>query len=132
MIATLREQNVSSDMWCVIPSWMSRKLKSSELKQANEMGDGTSVLRTGLLGRIDGVELFESNNMTAVTDSTGVKCWYPLAGHKSAVAFAKTIGETAVIRPDRRFAKQVQMQVVCGYKVVNPNYLVSGYVKPAA
>jgi hypothetical protein len=129
----LHERNVTTDMWCVIPSWYARKLKSSELKQANEMGDGKSVLRTGLLGTIDGVELYQSNNMTSVTDGTdGNTCWYILAGHKSAVTFAKTISNVAVIRPDNRFAKLVQMQVVYGYEVVNDPYLASLYCRPGA
>jgi len=130
LIAVLKEQNVDEDIWCVIPSWYARKLKSSDLKQANEMGDNTSVARSGLLGKIDGVEIWESNNMTGVSDT--YTCWYAHAGHKSAIAFAETISDLRVVEPTERFAKQVQMQTVYGYKTVNPDYLATLYCRPSA
>ncbi len=130
LIEVVHEQNVDEDIWCLIPSWLGRKLKSSDLKQANEMGDKTSVARTGLLGMIDGVEIWSSTNMTGVSDT--YTCWYAHAGHKSAIAFAHTISDVEVIRPEKRFAKQVQMQDVYGYKVVNDDYLATLYCRPTA
>lgn len=133
LIAVTKEQNAYSDLWLLIPSWYAAKLKLSDLKQANEMGDSKSIVRTGLLGMIDGVPIWESNNMTSVTDGTdSTTCWYAHCGHKSAIAFAQTIQESRVVEPSGRFSKRAQSLVVFGTKVVNPNYFSTLYCRPAA
>jgi hypothetical protein len=134
LIAVLKEQNVGkSGMWVLVPSWFTQKLILSDLKMANEMGDSTSTVRTGLVGKISGVEVFESNNMTSVTDgTTSETCWYALAGHRSAVAFAATIDEFRVVSPTDSFSKQLQLLNVFGFKVVQSKYLASLYCTMAA
>jgi hypothetical protein len=134
LIAVLKEQNVDkSGMWVLVPSWFTQKLILSDLKMANEMGDSTSTVRTGLVGKISGVDVFESNNMTAVTDgTTSETCWYALAGHSSAVAFAQTIDKFRVVEPTNTFGSQIQLLNVFGFKVVQSKYLASLYCTMAA
>lgn len=133
LLAVLKEQNVNNNMWLLVPSWYSAKLKLSDLRFANETGDGSSIVRTGLVGAIDGVEVWESNNMTSVTDGTDSNtCWYALAGHKSAIAFAQTIEYARIVEPSSRFSKRMQALVVFGYQVVSSQYMSALYCRPAA
>jgi hypothetical protein len=134
LLAVLQERDVTKDgTWLLIPSWFARKLKSSDLKMANEMGDSTSTIRTGLIGKLDGIEVWESNNMTSVTDGTTAEtCWYALAGHKSAIAFASTFELFRVVAPTNRVSKQLQMVNVWGRKVVQDKFLASLYCTIAA
>lgn len=130
MFAVIRETNASENIWCYIPSWYARLLKTSELNQANVMGDDKSIARTGLVGMLDGFELFETNNYTAVTDATdGTTCYYAQAGHRSAISFAKTIQNSRIIDTENQFAKRIQVEVVYGYDVVNPGYLATLYCR---
>ncbi len=130
MFAALRETNASENLWGYIPSWYARLLKSSELNQANVMGDDKSIIRTGLLGMLDGIELYETNNFTAVTDGTDSNtCYYAQAGHRSAISFAKTIQNSRIIDTEDQFAKRIQVEVVYGYDVVNPDYLATLYCR---
>lgn len=132
LIAVIRERDIDdAGMWALIPYWFARKLKTGDLKQANEMGDKTSPVRTGLLGRIDGIDIIQSNNMTSVTDGTDSStCWYALAGHKSAITFAATFEQFRVMQPSDSFSKLLQIVKVYGYKVQNDDYLGALYCKP--
>ena len=133
LVATLREQNADTDLWTVIPYWFARKLKTSDLMSAQDMGDGTSVVRSGLIGKIDNVEIYESNNLTSVTDGTDSNtCWYAHAGHKSALAFAQTIQEVIVEKIPLQASTAVEIIVAFGTVVANPNYLATLYCRPAA
>jgi hypothetical protein len=133
LIAVMKERDAVDNLWLYVPYWYAAKLKKSDLKAADEMGDTKSVIRTGLLGMIDGVEIWESNNLTSVTDGTdSTTCWYAQCGHKTALAFAQTIQETRVVEPSGRFSKRAQALVVFGTKVVNDDYLSSLYCRPGA
>ena len=132
MIYTLKEQNVPVD-WILIPEWYTRKLVTSELKAANEMGDSMSTMRSGLVGKLFGHELYDSNNMTSTTDGTDSNiCWYANAGNKSAIAFAQTIQNMRVIPTEKQFARLIQMEVVYGRKVLQDDYLTGLYCRPGA
>lgn len=132
MIYVLKEQNIQ-DVKIIVPEWYTRKLITSELKAANEMGDSMSTMRSGLVGKLFGHELYDSNNMTATTDGTDSStCWYANAMHPSAILFAQTIQAMRVIPTEDQFARKIQLQTVTGYKVQNDDWLTGLYCKPGA
>lgn len=132
MIYSLKERNIDEDFWILIPQWYTRKLVTSELKAANEMGDAASTMRSGLVGKLFGHELYESNNMTSTTDGTDSNvCWWANAGHKSAIAFAQVVQNFRIIDAEMQFAKRIQLEVVYGRKVVQDDYLTGLYCRPA-
>lgn len=128
----LDEQNVPqnpSDRYIVIPAWMARLIKRSELRDASITGDSSSPIRNGLLGTIDMFgEIYVSNNIPVVSDS-GTNHWHVIAGHKSAITFASQMTKMETIRSERTFGDLMRGLQVYDFKVIKPEALVDYYVK---
>lgn len=99
--ATLAEQPGGDDIdpWCIIPTWLGSKLITSELKNANEMGDSVSTLRKGIkfLGKIGGMSIFTSNLLPKTDAASQLPDMFQvLFGDNSAITFADeaTISES--------------------------------------
>lgn len=127
----LDEQNIPDEgRWMVIPPWFRNKLVNSELRNASDMGDPKSALRTGFIGMIDRFNIYVSNNMTSVSDT--YDCWYVLAGHKVALTFASQMTKFRIVYPTNRFEGVAQGLQIYGYEVVNDTALAALYCRPAA
>lgn len=125
----LDEQNVPDEgRWIVLPSWFIQKLKLSDIKDASITGDGKSVLRNGRVGMIDRFEIFRSNNVPSVVDTTA--CWHTPFGHKSALTFASQIVKKEQLPNPKSFGSLIRMLQVYGYKVVKPEGVGDLYCKP--
>ena len=125
----LDEQNVpESGRWAVIPSWMARMLKMSDLKNAYLTGDGTSPLRNGKVGQLDRFTLYVSNCLTGITDGANT-CYNVLAGTKQAISFASQITNMETLRSPSTFGNIVRGLNVFGYKVTKPEGLAVLYCK---
>lgn len=134
MAAVLDEQNVpETDRFMVIDPLTRTLLMSSNLAQAQFMGDPTSIVRNGLLGRIDRFTLYVSNQLPRGTagNSFPTKALPAgtaqggalarraiIAGHKSAIAFATQMTKTETLRNPNDFGDLVRGLQVFGYKVV--------------
>ena len=114
----LDQNNVPRDgsRWAVInPAWASA-LKQSDLKQVLITGDDKSPLRNGLLGEIDGMKIYVSNNLlNANTASSGSPCKC-LVGHSSALAFASQFQKPEMLPNPRTFGTLVRGLNVYGFK----------------
>jgi len=134
MASALDEQNVpESDRFLIITPVERNMLMSSNLAQAQFMGDATSIIRNGKIGRIDRFDVYVSNLLpkaAAGQDYFGVALGSALkrhaiyAGHKSAWTFASQINKVESIPNPSDFGQLVRGLVVYGRKVVKPEGVV--------
>jgi hypothetical protein len=120
--AVLSEQNVpESQRWIVIPGWMGFLIKTSDMKNADMMGDDKSLIRSGLIGSIDGYRIFVSNNFTPVADTVGgVACsaYHVPFGHPSGLTFAAQMSKTETLRNPKAFGDLIRGLMIYGYKLI--------------
>lgn len=130
MNQVLDEANIPSEgRWCVIPAAFATRLKTSDLKAANITGDSTGVIRTGLLGMIDRMKVYQNNNLATGTaggfdaGETSI-----LAGTNEAVTFASNITKSDTLKIPDSFGQYWRSLFVYGRNVVQPDALVCGVV----
>jgi hypothetical protein len=80
---------------------------------------GADTRTTGWVGRLAGLDIFESNNLPAVTDAAATG-GLVIAGHRIATTYADQIVETSRVPMERRFADLVKGLHVYGVKVTRP------------
>ena len=90
--------------------------KSSEFLAASDLGDSTK--RTGFVGRIAGLEVFESNNVNQTGNVRN-----NLYGYTGAITFADQIVSTEAGRREKGFSDFVKGLHVYGIKTVRPTGL---------
>ena len=111
--------------WAVITPHWANVLKQSPLAQAYFTGDTTSPLRNGLIGEIDGMKVYVSNNVTNANGAiTGTGNSYCLAGHTSSLAFASQFMKHRQIELPDTFGWGISGLNVFGYKLVKPEATV--------
>jgi hypothetical protein len=116
----LDQQNVPDEgRYIVLPSWAIGLLKTSDIKNANEMGDAKSPLRNGRVGMIDRFEVFMSNNLLT-SDDGGVAVSNCLFGHKACIAFASQMMETESLKNPNDFGDIIRSLQAYGYKTIKP------------
>lgn len=107
----------------LIPPWVSGMIKKSDLKDASISGDGKSTLRTGRLGMIDNFTIYVSNNLAGgTTVGSPAQC---MAGTRKAISFASQFTKTETLRLQETFGDAVRGLNVYGFKVTQPDALVS-------
>jgi len=129
LATVLTESNVpADDRWVIVTPWMSNAIQNSDLKNASFSGmDESMLLKKGLIGSIAGLTVFESNNLTSVSDTD--TCWNIVAGHKSALTFASQIKETRNMTDAKVWGDILQCLMVYGRKVVKPTATALLYCK---
>ena len=129
---SLSQQNIpETGRYFVIPFWAASQIKKSDLKDAMISGDSVSIMRNGRIGMIDGCEVYVSNNLPNVVDSSGPSCSNIIAGHKNALTFASQLVKTETLRAESTFGDIMRGLQVYGYKMVNPLAMSSAYVYKA-
>jgi hypothetical protein len=125
----LDEQNrPETGRFLVMPFWATTQLKLSDIKDASLTGDGTSPLRNGRVGMIDRFTIYQSNNLRFVQDG-GNTCFDILAGVKQGLTFASQLVKTETLRAESTFGDIMRGLQVYGFKVIDPDSLVAGYVR---
>ena len=103
--------------WVVInPTIESYLLQSSEFISAHNVADKT--LREGAIGRIAGMDVLVSTNLTDVSGK-----YYVLAGTNEAITFASQLAKIESLRDQSSFSDLVRGLYLYGAKVVQPNAL---------
>lgn len=103
--------------WVVInPTIESYLLQSSEFINAYNVADTT--LREGAIGRIAGMDVLVSTNLTEVNDM-----YYVLAGTNEAITFASQLAKIESLRDKDTFSDLVRGLYLYGAKTVQPNAL---------
>lgn len=118
----LSENNVpQTGRWSVLsPEEIALLEQSSEFTSASNLGD--SVKQTGIVGRIAGFNVFESNNVQEANDNTDDVRHLPF-GHSIAWTLAEQIVSTEAGRREAGFSDFVKGLHVYGTKVVRPKAL---------
>ena len=131
----LDEANVPRDgkRWVVINPGMARALKTSDLKAAYLTGDSASPLRNGLVGELDGMKIYISNNLTnAIAPTLATNRCDIFAGHECAFTFASQFVKHEMLPLQDKFGYGVKGLQVYGYKTVKIQALVRAEVAGAA
>lgn len=103
--------------WVVInPTIESYLLQSPEFINAHNVADET--LREGAIGRIAGMDVLVSTNLTAVSSK-----YYVLAGTNDAITFASQLAKIESLRDKDSFSDLVRGLYLYGAKTVVPNAL---------
>ena len=106
----------------VIESYL---LQSSEFIGAHNVADET--LREGAIGRIAGMDVLVSTNLTDVSGK-----YYVLAGTNEAITFASQLSKIESLRDKDSFSDLVRGLYLYGAKVVQPKALAKMIVASAA
>ncbi len=103
--------------WVVInPNIEAYLLQSPEFISAYKVGDQT--LREGSIGRIAGMDVLVSSNLTDVDDK-----YYVLAGTNDAITFASQLAKIESLRDKDSFSDLVRGLYLYGAKTVQPKAL---------
>lgn len=107
--------------WTVLsPDEIALLEQSDEFISASDLGD--QVKQTGIVGRIAGFQVFESNNVAEANDGTDDVRHLPF-GHSIAWTLAEQIVSTEAGRREKGFSDFVKGLHVYGTKVVRPKAL---------
>lgn len=132
--AVLGEYNIPDDAskFFIMPRVMAMLLKTSDIKDASMMGDATSALRSGRLGRLLNFTLYASNLLPAVVDpTTGQLSFFCLFGHPLGLTFADQFVEMDYIdKPETTFGKFLKYLHVYGRQVIKPSAIGCLYAAP--
>lgn len=116
----LDEANIPSEgRFVVIPAWFSTLLKTGDLKRADITGDGSGLIRTGLIGRVDRTDVYVSNNLKHQTEGAN-EAFYVVAGTKDATSFALQLSKSDTLPIPDSFGQYWRSLYVYGRKVTNP------------
>jgi len=111
--------------WVVInPTIESYLLQSTEFIGAHNVADET--LREGAIGRIAGMDVLVSTNLSAVDSK-----FYVLAGTNDAITFASQLAKIESLRDKDSFSDLVRGLYLYGAKTVQPKALAKLIVKSA-
>lgn len=109
--------------WVVInPLVESYLLQSTEFIGANNVADET--LREGAIGRIAGMDVLVSTNLTPVSNN-----YYIMAGTNDAITFASQLARIESLRDKDSFSDLVRGLYLYGAKTVQPKALAKMIVK---
>ena len=112
--------------WVVInPTIESYLLQSTEFIGAHNVADET--LREGAIGRIAGMDVLVSTNLTAVDGK-----FYVLAGTNEAITFASQLAKIESLRDKDSFSDLVRGLYLYGAKTVQPKALAKMVAQVAA
>lgn len=126
----LDEANIPSEgRWVVLPASFVAALKTSDLKAANITGDGTGVIRTGMVGMVDRMKIYQNNNLpNGVAGGLAAGETAVLAGTKEAGTFASNITKTDTLKIPNSFGQYWRTLFVYGRAVVQPTALINAVV----
>lgn len=130
MTCVLNEQNVPpQDRWLLIPSWVGGFLRRSKaFRSAQEIGDQTSVFRTGRIGTVEGMPVYESNLLPKAVES-GALCWYMFMGHMDTLTFAWQLNSVDKYPAPLTMGEMLRGLYTYGSLVVDPKRYCAAYVK---
>jgi hypothetical protein len=125
--ATLSSEGVQPrDRFLVVPAFVALQLQLSDIKAANMMGDAESVARSAIgtnndfLGDIGGMMVYASEQ---VAQANGIyQCF---AGSKRAICYAAQFTKSEHFKSEKRMGDGIRGMTVYGFKVIQPNALVS-------
>jgi hypothetical protein len=139
----LTEQKVPKQgRWCVVPPWVTTLLiqdirftsfntPDARLTiQSNKLDASGGSITDAYLGKISGMDVYESINATHLSGTVGTtgSTDVVMAGHTMALTKAEGINKVEAYRPPYRFADAVKGLALYGAKTVRPYAVASAYL----
>lgn len=126
----LDEQNVpQNDRAIVVPKFVGKFIKMSDKFTADKTGESKGRLISGLIGEVDGLMVYASNNVDSEVDATvGVTVYNAFACHKKAVSFATQLEKNDVITDPYDFRELSRGLQVYGSKVTKAEGVVHAII----
>lgn len=126
----LDEQNVpKGDRALIVPFVIGKLIKVSGMFTADKTGDSKGRLISGVIGEVDGLMIYCSNNVEQVTDATlGIKAYNAFACHKKAISFATQMTKIEDLRSESDFNDLARGLQVYGSKVTKAEGVVHAYI----
>lgn len=116
----LDENNVpSTGRFANVPPWFYSLLKK-DTRWTHGTALGDQILRTGVVGDVDGLTVVKSNNVPKTSSTTEFRI---IAGHAIATTYADQISQVKAYSPEKRFADAVKGLHVYDAMVVRPTAL---------
>ena len=128
LFTVLREANVFDDPWIILPPWYIGMLRKDERFASFGTAANLEVAKNGLITRVAGFEIRESNNLSGTTSGTlavSGGAYTILAGVKAAAAYAEQVDKVEGFRPPDGFNDAMKGLHNYGAKVVRPFALAS-------
>lgn len=119
------------EMFVVLPKEFKSVLVMSNFANSEWVGTAkpTSLAIDGMWNTtLAGFNIIETVNLPYVIEADGRLCYYIIAGHKSAFAYASDILEGRIVKPTSSFSVEYQMLAVWGGKMLYPESIAVGYV----
>lgn len=128
MSRLLDEANIpNEEKFIVIPPWVKLKLALAGIEFSIREGDKA---RDGVeWNNSMGFDMYVSNNLTELKESTTVVGSMVVGGSKKAIAYAGQIQNTEALRLEDNFAYGVRGLHLYGAKIIRPELLVMGKFK---
>ena len=131
-VACLKEFNRSSGQITIpVPTWMWVKLMLSGMKVASDMGDSTSIYRTGQIGAIAGNVFVAESTLLNGAGTAAATPTEILAFNPSAVAYTQRMKKQTKIQ-DGNLNTILTIGIVYDWGVPQPEGLVQGFAYSAA
>lgn len=102
--------------WVLMNPAVAAYLKTSSLKQADVTGDPKGAIRSGLMGQVDGCDIYVTNNAFNFVDTDRI--YTITAGTTEFCSFASQITDTEVLSIPDSFGKYYRSLTVYGRKVL--------------
>lgn len=118
------------EMFIVVPTQLRQVLAMSNYANSEWVGAAktTSIAVDGLWDTtLAGFKVIETVNAPFVVEPDGRVCFYILAGHNSAFAYASNIIDARLVRPEKTWSAEYQMLAVWGGKMIYPDAIAVGY-----
>jgi len=114
----MNENNVPRDgRYIVIPPWFETKLKKAA---GVLLTDNVSVTVNGFIGRIEGFDVYVSNNVVQTSAGVAAKI---LAGYSGSIAYVNQIDRMETLRVEGSIGDVMRALNVYGAKVIRANSL---------
>jgi len=130
--SVLAEQKAAKPgMWVILPEILRYKLINSDLRKAMEMGDDKSVLRTQIVGSLDGTMIYSSPQLATErveVSGTEVTAYAVIAGNLDAITFCAQLNKAEKLRYHLFMGDRYRGTVVYDWKVVKPQGLCVAWV----
>lgn len=128
--------------WCVVPPWITTLLiqdirftsfNTPEARltiQTNKLDASAGMINDAYLGKISGMDVYESINSPHLSGTIGVtgSTDVVLAGHTMAMTKAEGLNKVEAYRPPYRFADAVKGLALFGAKTVRPYAIAAAYL----
>lgn len=122
MSQVLSEQDVPMQgRWVVLPYWYVSLLQLGDLKRADVTGDNVGMIRKGFQGQVAGMDLYESNQVSAgVADGLAAGEYAIPFGVNDATTFALQINKSETLRLQDYFQDVMRGLCIWGREIIFP------------